>query len=68
MDTTDPDKRKMLENMESKSNACLKLIKSSSSLTEPLMTQVVTECRDPLADWLDKKVNMDMKTKVFFGQ
>ena len=46
----------MLEKMKTKSNAHLKVLNTSTELTADLMAKTVAECKDPLADWLDKKV------------
>ena len=46
----------MLEKMKLKADALFESLKSSLELTPVLMSKVVVECKDPLADWLDKKV------------
>jgi len=51
----------MLEKMKIKSFAHLEALKSSTELSTDLMAKTVSECKDPLADWLDKKV-----TKITF--
>ena len=46
----------MFEKLRAKATALFDTLKSATDLTDELRLKIVTECKDPLADWLDKKV------------
>ena len=57
-ETTDPDKKIMLEKQNKKALGAIEKLQKSSSLTDAIKEEVLADCKDTLSAWLDKQVTI----------
>ncbi|XP_076805672.1 cysteine--tRNA ligase, cytoplasmic-like isoform X1 [Clavelina lepadiformis] len=66
-ETNDPDKLAMMERMNVQGMSCLTYLKSVEDITKDVKEKILSDCKDPLSNWLDAKYGCSVADNSIFS-